>query len=110
MTMQGDTSSSAGAVTTCDGACDAGQRPGGMTVLPGPARHWRRYGDAPLPNGKQALDEPFAAFPSWFIRIECDRCGKTQAQSRCRMLILVAILLSRPQALAVHRGTPASRR
>jgi hypothetical protein len=22
------------------------------------------------------LAEPFAAFPSWFLRIECDRCGK----------------------------------
>ena len=22
------------------------------------------------------LDEPFRAFPSWFLRIECDRCGK----------------------------------
>jgi hypothetical protein len=23
-----------------------------------------------------ALGEPFAAFPSWFLRITCDRCGK----------------------------------
>ena len=22
------------------------------------------------------MDEPFRAFPSWFLRIECDRCGK----------------------------------
>jgi hypothetical protein len=22
------------------------------------------------------MGEPFAAFPSWFLRIECDRCGK----------------------------------
>jgi hypothetical protein len=22
------------------------------------------------------MDEPFAAFPSWFLRITCDRCGK----------------------------------
>jgi hypothetical protein len=22
------------------------------------------------------LDEPLAAFPSWFMRITCDRCGK----------------------------------
>ena len=26
----------------------------------------------------EALDEPFSAFPSWFLRIECDRCGKVQ--------------------------------
>ncbi len=32
----------------------------------------------PLPSGAEALGEPLAAFPSWFLRIECDRCGKTQ--------------------------------
>ena len=31
-----------------------------------------------MPTGQEALDEPFAAFPSWFLRIECDRCGKVQ--------------------------------
>jgi hypothetical protein len=29
-----------------------------------------------LPTGEQALDEPLRAFPSWFLRIVCDRCGK----------------------------------
>jgi hypothetical protein len=24
------------------------------------------------------LEEPFSAFPSWFLRITCDRCGKVQ--------------------------------
>jgi hypothetical protein len=43
-----------------------------------PKRHWRSYGNDPLPSGIEALDEPFAAFPSWFLRIECDRCGKAQ--------------------------------
>jgi len=41
-----------------------------------PKRHWRSYGDDPLPTGREALDEPFAAFPSWYLRITCDRCGK----------------------------------
>ena len=41
-----------------------------------PNRHWRSYGDHPLPTGREALDEPFAAFPSWFMRVTCDRCGK----------------------------------
>jgi hypothetical protein len=41
-----------------------------------PVRHWRSYGDHPLPSGAQALDEPLRAFPSWFLRIVCDRCGK----------------------------------
>jgi hypothetical protein len=41
-----------------------------------PRRHWRSYGTDPLPSGAEALDEPLAAFPSWFMRITCDRCGK----------------------------------
>ena len=47
-----------------------------MTARPVPARHWRSYGDEPLPSGREALDQPFSAFPSWFLRLECDRCGK----------------------------------
>ena len=27
-------------------------------------------------TGREAVAEPFRAFPSWFPRIECDRCGK----------------------------------
>jgi hypothetical protein len=49
-----------------------------MTARPVPVRHWRSYGNDPLPSGDEALDEPFNAFPSWFLRIECDRCGKVQ--------------------------------
>src|SRR4029077_17980042 len=30
----------------------------------------------PLPTAREALDEPLAAFPSWFMRITCDRCGQ----------------------------------
>jgi hypothetical protein len=41
-------------------------------------RHWRSYGTEPLPAAAEAMGEPFAAFPSWFLRIECDRCGKVQ--------------------------------
>ena len=48
-----------------------------MTKTP-PRRHWRSYGNEPLPTGPEALGEPLAAFPSWFLRIECDRCGKVQ--------------------------------
>jgi hypothetical protein len=49
-----------------------------MSFRAPPKRHWRSYGDQPLPTGAEALDEPFAAFPSWFLRITCDRCGKLQ--------------------------------
>jgi hypothetical protein len=41
-----------------------------------PQRHWRSYGADPLPTPAEALQQPLAAFPSWFLRIECDRCGK----------------------------------
>ena len=43
-----------------------------------PRRHWRSYGNDTLPEPAEAMVEPFAAFPSWFLRIECDRCGKVQ--------------------------------
>ena len=59
-----------------------------MTVVPGRAaamtamnasrRHWRSDGTEPLPSGAEAMSEPFAAFPSWSLRIECDRCGKVR--------------------------------
>ena len=48
----------------------------GMTVRPVPRRYWRGYGTDPLPTPAEALAEPFNAFPSWFMRITCDRCGK----------------------------------
>jgi hypothetical protein len=35
----------------------------------------------PLPSPAEALDEPLRAFPSWFLRIECDRCGAMQTIS-----------------------------
>lgn len=47
-----------------------------MTAREPPTRHWRCYGDHPLPTSAEALDEPLAAFPSWYLRITCDRCGK----------------------------------
>jgi hypothetical protein len=50
-----------------------------------PRRHWRSYGDHPLPTGKEALDEPFRAFPSWFLRIACERCGKVQMVNEVHM-------------------------
>jgi hypothetical protein len=49
-----------------------------MTTRSVPRRHWRSDGTEPLPSGAEAMGEPFAAFPSWFLRIECERCGKVQ--------------------------------
>ena len=50
---------------------ERGQAPGcdtEMTRMPVPERYWRNYGNDPLPTGAEALDEPFAAFLSWFSR------------------------------------------
>ena len=47
-----------------------------MIARPVPKRHWRTYGNDPLPTGREALNEPFRAFPSWFLRITCNRCGQ----------------------------------
>jgi hypothetical protein len=52
-----------------------------MTARPVPLRHWRSYGDDPLPTPTEALNEPFSAFLSWFMRITCDRCGKDRMLS-----------------------------
>jgi hypothetical protein len=43
-----------------------------------PARHCRSYGDARLPTATEALAAPFSAFPWWFLRVTCDRCGKVR--------------------------------
>ena len=44
-----------------------------------PRRHWLSYdASQPLPTAQEALGEPFAAIPSWFLHIECERCGKVR--------------------------------
>jgi hypothetical protein len=40
------------------------------------ARHSRSYGTEPLPTPTEAVDQPLRTFPSWFLKITCDRCGK----------------------------------
>ena len=57
-----------------------------MPARPIPRRHWRSYGDHPLPTGPEALNEPLRAFPSWFLRIVCDRCGKEQLISEIYLI------------------------
>jgi hypothetical protein len=34
---------------------------------------------------QEALDQPFSAFPSWFLRIECERCFKDCVLSEATM-------------------------
>jgi hypothetical protein len=40
-----------------------------------PPRHWGSY-STQLPTPAEALSKPLRAFPSWFLKITCDRCGK----------------------------------
>ena len=61
-----------------------------MTARPVPKRHWRSYGDAPLPTGADALDEPLAAFPFWFMRITCDRRGRDRMVNEAWISTLAA--------------------
>jgi hypothetical protein len=49
-------------------------------------RYWRGYSTEPLPSGAEALDEPFSAFPGWFLRIECDRCSKVRMINEKRII------------------------
>jgi hypothetical protein len=56
-----------------------------MPARPVPRRHSRSYGNDPLPTGAEALDEPLRAFPSWFLRIVCDRCGKERMIAETHM-------------------------
>ena len=41
-----------------------------------PGLVWPPYGDYPLPTVEEALQASLRAFPSWFLHIVCDRCGK----------------------------------
>jgi hypothetical protein len=49
-----------------------------MTPSSVPPRHWRTYGNDPLPTGEEALNEPLRAFPSWLLRIECELCSEVR--------------------------------
>ena len=64
-----------------------------------PQRHWRSYGNDPLPTGAEALDEPFAAFPSWFMRVTCERCGQermfNEAHSSQRTMRIASARMTR---------------
>jgi hypothetical protein len=76
--------------------CAAARIPMMTARRPVPHRHWRSYGDDKLPTGAEALDEPFSAFPSWFLRITCDRCGKdrmlNEAHTAQRDMLIRAII------------------
>lgn len=77
-------------------------------------------GTDPLPSPHQALVHPLRAFPSWFLRIECARCGKewvvNEADALWRDLWLAEILArmrhehcgGRPAKAELLTGTEAA--
>jgi hypothetical protein len=73
-----------------------------MAFRPPPERHWRSYGTEPLPTPAEALDLPLGAFPKWFLKLTCDRCGKdrmlneSHAPERQRDMPLRVLLASAP--------------
>ena len=61
----------------------------------------------PLPTAAEALDLPFRAFPSWFLRIECDRCGKVTMLNEAHMILSYCSLSSnRPHGYAKLQARP----
>jgi hypothetical protein len=47
--------------------------------------HWPNYGDDPLPTPAEALAAPLSAFPNWFLRMECVRCGQERFTNATHM-------------------------
>ena len=37
---------------------------------------YRSWGDDPLPSRDEALTSPLRAFRSWYLRMECIKCGR----------------------------------
>jgi hypothetical protein len=64
-----------------------------------PRRHWRTYGSDPLPTGAAALNERLSAFPSWFLRVACERCGQerlfNEAHAAAQRQMLIRDILER---------------
>jgi hypothetical protein len=83
---------------------------------PPPVRHWQSYGNDLLPTPQEAMQQPFSAFPSWVLRIDCDRCGKANMINEAHMtaprrVIVLHVLLSRcaMTAAAGDRAGPSFR-
>jgi hypothetical protein len=71
-----------------------------MALPASPWRHWRSYGTDPLPTAAEAMTEPMRAFPSLFLKITCDRCGKDRMLNESHMTerqrgMVLRVLLSR---------------
>ena len=67
----------------CNLAIAEGRR---SAALPGRAGD-PSYGDYPLPRRDAAMDVPLRSFRSWFLRIECARCGRERYAAETHMTI-----------------------
>jgi hypothetical protein len=67
-------------------------------------RQWHIYSDEPLPTGRQALDEPFSAFPSWLMKVTCDRCGKERVFAEAHAALQRDMLICDILAKMRHDG------
>jgi hypothetical protein len=64
---------------------------------------WRPYGTDPLPSTEEALHASLRAFPYWFLRIECERCGKVRMLNEAHASAVQRVLRLR-DLLAPARG------
>jgi hypothetical protein len=53
-------------------------------VKPPPERHWPSVTE-PLPTPQEAMQQTMRSFPGWFLRVECDRCGKASMLDEAHM-------------------------
>jgi hypothetical protein len=66
---------------------------------------WRNYGTDPLPSPEEALQASLRAFPYWFLRIECERCGKVRMLNEAHASAVQRVLRLRDLlARARHAG------
>jgi hypothetical protein len=64
-----------------------------------PERHWCSYALIP-PTAQEALQQSLAAFPSWFLKVTCDRCFKDRMLNEVHLPgrqrgMVLRVLLSR---------------
>jgi hypothetical protein len=52
-----------------------------------PRRQWLCYGTGPLPSPAEALASPLGSFPSWYLRMECARCGRERYLAETLMTV-----------------------
>ena len=58
-----------------------------------------------MPTPREALAAPLSAFPSWFLRMECERCGRDRVVNQVHMpAIWEDVTLEKIVARLHHEG------